>query len=183
MLVEGTGVMAILSLSTSLDVAKNTLTGQCFTQTKWEHHHAWKSHVVDICFFWKTIQRTLVLHLYTFNGRFEDFQCFSRDSHVFSWKPWKFCWWLSLIESHLWHFKNWNQYHFPGSSLTTNPVAIISSHVCVLNRVFEHACYMLAFFAFKNWGIENAKMKHIIFHIHLKSVISFRVFFRNRILR
>lgn len=59
--------LATLSLSTSLDVAN-------FTQKKWETSSCKKN------VFWKKqIQRTLILHLYTFS----DFQCLSRDSHIF----------------------------------------------------------------------------------------------------
>lgn len=101
-------------------------------------------------------------------------------SHILSRKPWKeFCWWLSLIESYLWHFKNWNQYYFPDSRLTANLVAIIWSHVCVLNRVFKHACYT----SFSLWRIGVSKMPKwkTFFFLSIRNRWFLSFFFRNKI--
>ena len=157
--------LATLSLSTSLDVAN-------FTQKKWETSSCKKK-----CFLEKTNSKDLNLapvHIF----RFSVFE--SEFSHNFFSKTLEgvllvafFNWKLPLT------LQNWNQHNFPDSRLTANLVAIIWSHVCVLNRVFKHACYMFFFFALKNRGIKNAKMENILFPIHSKSVISF-IFFQKQ---
>ena len=159
--------LATLSLSTSLDVAN-------FTQKKWETSSCKKKK----CFLEKTNSKDLNLapvHIF----RFSVFE--SEFSHNFFSKTLEgvllvafFNWKLPLT------LQNWNQHNFPDSRLTANLVAIIWSHVCVLNRVFKHACYM---FFFSLWRIGVSKMPKwkTFFFLSIRNRWFLSFFFRNKI--
>ena len=67
--------LATLSLSTSLDVANKHIDWTMLHTKSEKHHHVKQRYLL----FGKQIQGTLILDLYTFS----DFQCLSRDSHIF----------------------------------------------------------------------------------------------------